>query len=99
MNAESLKNRQNFIEIKEMTFSETWFNSSVTNASVELEGYKLYRLDRLGKIGADVCAHIKITLKAELLIDWKIIFWPTPALASSPNKQTNFIHSCTYVYI
>lgn len=44
-------------------------NSSVTNASVELEGYKLYRLDRLGKIGAGVCAYIKITLKAEILND------------------------------
>ena len=65
MNAQSLNNRQHFLEIKEMalqnnfdilTFSETWFNSSVTNASVELEGYKLYRLDRLGKIGAGVRA-------------------------------------------
>ena len=44
-------------------------NSSVTNASVELEGYKLYRLDRVGKIGAGVCAYIKITLKAEILND------------------------------
>ena len=78
MNAESLKNRQHFLEIKEMalqdnfdilTFSEKWFNSSVTNTSVELEGYKLYRLDHLGKIGAGVCAYIKITLKAEILND------------------------------
>ena len=39
-----------------LTFS--WFNSLVTNASVELEDYKLYRLDRLGKIGAGVYAYI-----------------------------------------
>ena len=58
-------------------------NSSVTNASVELEGYKLYRLDRVGKIGAGVCAYIKITLKAEILNDLTemISFWPTTALA------------------
>ena len=78
MNAESLKNRQHFLEIKEMAlqnnfdiliFSETWFNSTVTNASVEREGYKRYRLDRLGKTGAGVCAYIKITQKAEILKD------------------------------
>ena len=52
-----------------LTFSEPWFNSSVTDASVELEGYKLYRLDSLGKIGTGVCAYIKITLKAEIVND------------------------------
>ena len=68
LNAESLKCGHHFHEIKEMalqksfdilTFSETWFNSTTTNASVEIDGYSIYRLDRLRKIGAGVCAYVK----------------------------------------
>ena len=42
---------------------------SVTNASVEIQGYRVYRLDRLIKAGAGVCAYIKSTLKAKILKD------------------------------
>ena len=72
LNAELLKCRQHFTETKELalerdfdilTISETWFNSSVTNSAVEIPGYKVFRLDRLGKAGAGVCAHLKSTLK------------------------------------
>jgi hypothetical protein len=50
-----------------LTISETWFNSSVSNASVALDGYKLYRLDRLRKVGGGVCAYIRNNLKAKIL--------------------------------
>jgi DNA-binding GntR family transcriptional regulator len=50
-----------------LTISETWFNSSVSNASVALDGYKLYRLDRLRKVGGRVCAYIRNNLKAKIL--------------------------------
>ena len=78
LNAESLKCRQHFHEVKEMaldkkfdilTISETWFNSIVTNASVEIDGYRIYRLDRLGKAGAGVCAYVKNGFKAKVLKD------------------------------
>ena len=39
----------NFVTEKEygiLAVSESWLNSSVTNAKVEIEGYKLIRLDR-----------------------------------------------------
>ena len=52
-----------------LTISETWFNSSVTNSVVEIPGYKVFRLDRLGKAGAGVCAHVKSTLKVKVLKD------------------------------
>ena len=54
LNAELLKCRQHFIETKEMisrenfdtlTISEKWFNSKISNTSVEIEGYKVYELD------------------------------------------------------
>ena len=57
LNTESLKNRQHFHEISEMvlekkydvlTISETWFNSTITNISVEIEGYQIFRL--LGEV-------------------------------------------------
>ena len=75
LNAESLKNRTRFTEIREMalrndfdilSFSETWFNTSVTNASVHIDGYKIYRLDRLRKRGGGICAYIKTNLKAKI---------------------------------
>ena len=75
LNAETLKCRHHFHEIKEralrkkfdiLTFSETWFNSTTTNASVEFEGYNIYRLDRLGKTGAGVCAYVRHGFKAKV---------------------------------
>ena len=78
LNAESLKCRQHFHEVKEMgldkkfdilTISETWFNSTNTNASVEIDGYRIYRLDRLGKAGAGVCAYVKNGFKVNVLKD------------------------------
>ena len=78
LNAELLKCRQHFIETRELalerdfdilTISETWFNSSVSNSIVEIPGYKVYRLDRLGKAGAAVCCQVKSTLKFKVLQD------------------------------
>ena len=78
LNAESLKNRVRFTEVKEMaleknfdilSFSETWFNTSVSNASVHLDGYNIFRLDRLRKKGGGVCAYVKSSLKVKTLKD------------------------------
>ena len=52
-----------------LSISETWFNSSLTNASVEIPGYRIFRLDRIGNTGAGVCAYVKSVLKAEVLND------------------------------
>ena len=40
-----------------LAVSESWLNSTVTNAKVEIEGYKLTRLDQLGKAGGKVCLY------------------------------------------
>ena len=52
-----------------LTISETWFNSKITNASVKIEGQKVYRLARIGKAGAAVCGYIKTAIKAKVLKD------------------------------
>ena len=38
--------------------------------SVEIKGYKIFRLDRTGKSCAGVCAYIKHSLKGRILKDW-----------------------------
>ena len=82
LNAQSLKNRVHFSEVKELahahdfdifTVSEIWFNTTVTNASVHIEGYNIYRLDRLKKSGGGVCAYVKRNLKTKVLKDLSVI--------------------------
>lgn len=76
LNARSLKNRTNLSQIRELSreikpdvlaISETWFNSTVSNAEVELEDFKLFRLDRLHKAGGGVCAYIRSGIKCHKL--------------------------------
>jgi len=52
-----------------LAISETLFNSTVTNISVEIEGYQVFRLERLGKSGAGVCAYVRHGLKGRILKD------------------------------
>ena len=50
-----------------LALSESWLNSTVTNAEVEIEGFKLTRLDRLGKTGGGVCVYSKSSIKVKCL--------------------------------
>ncbi|CAB3982124.1 Hypothetical predicted protein [Paramuricea clavata] len=68
LNVRSIKNRNHLIQVRELmkeknydilALSESWLNSTVTNAEVEIEGFKLTRLDRLGKTGGGVCVYSK----------------------------------------
>ncbi|CAH3145391.1 unnamed protein product [Porites lobata] len=38
-----------------LSISENWFNSSVAIATVEIPGYRIFKLDRFGKTGANIC--------------------------------------------
>ena len=58
LNIRSLKNRDHLIQMRKLVedsnyniiaISESWLNSTVTNAEVELMGYKLSTLDRQKK--------------------------------------------------
>ena len=53
--------QQNDFDI--LTFSETWFNSSVSNPTAHLDDYSVYGLDRSGKNGGGVCAYLKTNFK------------------------------------
>ena len=52
-----------------ITISETWLNSTVTNAEVSIDGYKLFRQDRSRKRGGGVCAFIREDIKVTILKD------------------------------
>ncbi|CAB3984845.1 Hypothetical predicted protein [Paramuricea clavata] len=76
LNVRSIKNRNHLIQVRELmkdrnydilALSESWLNSTVTNAEVEIEGFKLTRLDRLGKTGRGVCVYSKLSIKVKCL--------------------------------
>ena len=78
VNIRSLRNSAHLIQLRELavqqkldviTVSETWLNSTVTNAEVSIDGYKLYRQDRLHKRGGGVCAFIREDIKVSILKD------------------------------
>ena len=82
LNIRSLKNNAHFLELRKftkfnkidvLTVSETWLNTSVTNKEIEIEGYKLHRLDRLHKKGGGVCAYIRKDIKSLVLKDLSYI--------------------------
>ena len=50
-----------------ITISEIWLNTSVTNCEVSIDGYKLYRQDRLRKRGGGVCAYIRKDITVTVL--------------------------------
>nr|XP_058960856.1 uncharacterized protein LOC131787797 [Pocillopora verrucosa] len=76
LNIRSLKNRAHLLELRQLaserksdiiTISETWLNTTVTSEEIQIEGYKLHRLDRLHKGGGGVCAYVRKDLKSSVL--------------------------------
>ena len=51
-------------KLEVLTLSETWLNTTITNAEFVIEGYTLFRQDRLNKRGGGVCAYIPNDIKA-----------------------------------
>ena len=82
LNIRSLRNIAHLSQLRELarsgnfdiiTISETWLNTTITSASVKLEGFKLFRLDRLHKGGGGVCAYIRNELKSRVLMNFSSI--------------------------
>ena len=77
LNVRSLKSRENFILVKDaiqsagfdiFTISETWLDSSVTDAFVYVPGYSLFRQDRgPQKASGGLCVYTRDTLKVEYI--------------------------------
>ena len=78
MNIRSHRNPSHLIELRDwaaanktevITVCETWLNTAVTNSEVRIDGYKLYRQDRLRKRGGGVCAYIRKDITVTVLKD------------------------------
>ena len=52
-----------------LAVSESWYNSTVSNAEIEMVGYKVTRLDRLDETGGGVCVYTRASLKVKRLKD------------------------------
>ncbi|CAH3133247.1 unnamed protein product, partial [Porites lobata] len=64
-------NKERFFDI--ITISESWLNTTITSTEIQLDGYKLFRLDRLHKGGGGVCACVRSDLKSKVLKDFSSI--------------------------
>ena len=78
-----MKSREQFCLVKDtillndfdiFTISETWLDSTVDNASIEISGYQLIRQDRGPyKSGGGLCIYNKSSLKAIVLEDLSLV--------------------------
>ena len=82
LNIRSLKNRNHLIQLQMLTrekafdilaISESWLNSTVTNAEIGIDGYKLFRQDRLKKKGGGVCVYVRASFKTKALKELSVI--------------------------
>ena len=83
LNAQSIKDRNHLVQVRNLmtekeygilAISESWLNSSVTNAEVEIEGYKPIRLDRPKHRAGGVCVYVRRDLsKAKSFLEFQIL--------------------------
>ena len=73
LNIRSVRNDAHLHQLKEfsklnsidvLTISESWLNSTVTNKEIEIDGYRLHRLDRVYKKGGGVCTYVRKEIKS-----------------------------------
>ena len=78
LNVQSIKDRNRLLQVRNLmaekeygilAVSESWLNSSFANAEVEIEGYKLIRLDRPKHRAGGVCVYVRRSLKSKLFKD------------------------------
>ena len=81
LNIQSL-NRNHHTQLKQLmsvedfdilTLFETWLNSTHTNASILIPGYRLIRQDRLGERGGGICAYVRSSIKVMQMKDLSTI--------------------------
>ena len=75
LNIRSLKKRDHLLQLHSLmrdnvhnifVESESWLNSTISNAEVEIQGYKLSRLDRKKKPGGGVRVYTRTSLKVKI---------------------------------
>ena len=71
LNARSIINKKNELDIMVdeikphiICITESWANNEITDAELGLEGYVMFRKDRMGKRGGGVLLYIRETIPA-----------------------------------
>ena len=64
LNARSIINKKNEIKPHIIGITESLANNDITDAELGLEGYVMFRKDRMGKRGGGVLLYIKETIPA-----------------------------------
>ena len=69
LNARSIINKKTELnimvdDIKPHSITESWANNDITNAELGLEGYVMFRKDRIGRRGGGVLLYVKDTIPA-----------------------------------
>ena len=71
LNGRSIINKKNELDIMVdeikphiIGITESWANNDITDAELGLEGYEMFRKDRMGKRGGGVLLYIKVTIPA-----------------------------------
>ena len=69
LNARRIINKKNELDIMVdetkphiIGITESWANNDITDAELGLEGYVMFRKDRMGRIGGGVLLYIKETI-------------------------------------
>ncbi|XP_059223077.1 uncharacterized protein LOC131996900 [Stomoxys calcitrans] len=81
LNAQSIAPRSNSTKLEEIRslfedkifqvigVSETWLNASISDAAVHIDGYRVYRSDRLVQRGGGVCVYVNNALKSRVVYE------------------------------
>ncbi|RMX60344.1 hypothetical protein pdam_00021546 [Pocillopora damicornis] len=79
-----------------LVISESWLNSTTTDAEVEIAGYKITRLDRTKKIGGDhACGvHDKIQVVYEKLTPDGVRSEEPTKVAEEPMADDVLVNTC-----
>ena len=51
-----------------IVLTETWLTSSILDAEVNIENFKLYRTDRSGQVHGGVCIYLRRDISANVVI-------------------------------
>ena len=50
-------------------FTETWLSSTVPDEPININGYQIFRRDRVGWQHGGVCLYVKSSIKCSILVD------------------------------
>ncbi len=76
--------RQNHVDICAIT--ESWFSESVPEAPVSINGYKLLRNDRDGRVGGGVCVYVNLSIPYKEWSDLEDPAFETKWITLRPKK-------------